>query len=120
MKELLIALRNVLDNAVLSLHLASVLHQAEAQVSARRCDPLKQGAHVLGVDERPTCLVGQKLGVTNSGHALTPHHITLIPYKEQGDGGVIEDRQVVLTELWEGLAGSPLQSVIEVVAPSCG
>jgi hypothetical protein len=94
MKELLIALRNVLDNAVLSLHLAGVLLQAEAHVSARRCDLLKQGAHVPGVAcrERPTCVVGRKLGVTNSGHALTPHHITLIPYKEQGDGGVIEDR----------------------------
>jgi hypothetical protein len=65
-------------------------------------------------------MVGQKLGVANGGHALTPHHIALILNGKQGDGGVTEDRQVVLTELREGLVGSPLQSVIEVVTPSCG
>jgi hypothetical protein len=68
LKKFSIALLNVLDGAVLGLHLASVLLQAEAQVSARRCGLLKQRAHVLG----------QKLGVTNGGHALTPHHVALI------------------------------------------
>jgi hypothetical protein len=63
---------------------------------------------VLGIacGKRPTCMVGRKLGVTDGGHAL--------------NGGVAEDWQVVLTELREGLVGSPLQSVIEVVTPSRG
>jgi hypothetical protein len=77
---------------------------------------------VLGVAcrECPTCVVGWKLGVTNGGHALTQHHVALIPNGEQGDGGIAEDWQVALTELHEGLVGSPLQSVVEVVATSCG
>jgi hypothetical protein len=117
-----VALLNVLDGAILGLHLASVLLQAEAQVSARRCDLLKQGAHMLGVacHERPTRMVGQKLGVANGGHALTPHHVALVLNRKQGDGGVAEDRQVALTELREGLVGSPLQSVVLVVTPSRG
>jgi hypothetical protein len=84
-------------------------------MSAHRCDLLKQGAHVLGVAcrERPTRAVGRKLGVGNGGHALTPQRVALILNGEQGDGGVAEDRQVALTELDEGLVGSPLQSVIE-------
>jgi hypothetical protein len=65
-------------------------------------------------------MVGQKLGVTNGGHALTPYHIALVLNGEQGDGGVTEDRQVALTELREGLVGSPLQCVVEVVAVSRG
>jgi hypothetical protein len=65
-------------------------------------------------------MVGQNLGAANGGHALTPHYITLILNREQCDGSVIEDRQVVLTELCEGLVDSPLQSVIKVVAPSRG
>jgi hypothetical protein len=79
-------------------------------VSDHRCDLLKQGAHVLGVAcrERPTCVVCWKLEVTNGGHALTPHHIALVPNEEQGDGGVTQDWLVVLTELREGLVGSPL------------
>jgi hypothetical protein len=91
-------------------------------VSARRCDLLKQGAHVLGVTcrERLTCMVGRKLKVANGGHTLTPHRVALVPNGEQGNGGIAEDRQVTLTELREGLVGSPLQSVIEVVAPNCG
>jgi hypothetical protein len=65
-------------------------------------------------------MVGQKLGIANGGHTLTPHRIALILNRERGDDGVIEDQQVVLTELREGLVGSPLQSVIEVVASSRG
>jgi hypothetical protein len=63
-------------------------------------------------------MVGRKLGVTNGGYALTPHRVTLVLNGEQGDGGVAEDWQVVLTELCEGLVGSPLYSVIEVVTSS--
>jgi hypothetical protein len=122
LKKLSVALLNVLDGAVLGLHLTGALLQAEVQVSARRCDLLKQGAHVLRVacGERPTHMVGRKLGVTDGGHALTPHRIALIPNGKQGDGGITEDRQVVLTELREGLMGSPLQSVVEVITPSHG
>jgi hypothetical protein len=77
---------------------------------------------MLGVArrERPSRVVGSKLEVTNGGHMLTPHRVALISNEEQGDGGVIEDRKVALTELREGLVGSPLQSVIEVVTPTCG
>jgi hypothetical protein len=91
-------------------------------VSAHRCDLLKQGAHVLGVAcrERPTRMVGRKLGVTDGGHTLTPHCVALVPNGKQGNGGVAEDWQVALTELRKGLVGSHLQSVIEVVPLSCG
>jgi hypothetical protein len=58
--------------------------------------------------EHPTRMVGRKLGVTNGGYAFTPHRIALILNREQGDGGVTKDWQVVLTELCEGLVGSPL------------
>jgi hypothetical protein len=77
---------------------------------------------VLGIacGKRPTCMVGRKLGVTDGGHTLTPHRIALISNGEQGNAGVTENRQVTLTELHEGLVGSPLQSVIEVVTPSRG
>jgi hypothetical protein len=96
LKELSVALLNALDEAVLGLHLVGVL--------------LKQGAHVLGIAcrERPTGVVSQTLGVTNDGHTLTPHRIALIPNGEQGDGSAVEAQQVVLTELHEGLVGSPL------------
>jgi hypothetical protein len=65
---------------------------------------------MLGVAGRecPTRMVGWKLRVANGGYALSPHRIALIPNGEQGDGGVTEDWQVVLTELHEGLLGSPL------------
>jgi hypothetical protein len=71
---------------------------------------LKQGAHVLGVAcrERPTRVVGRKLGVANDGHTLTSHRVALVLNGEQGDGDVAEDRQVALTELCEGLVGNPL------------
>jgi hypothetical protein len=41
LEKLLVALLNVLEGAVLGLHLAGVLLQAEAQVSARHRDLLK-------------------------------------------------------------------------------
>jgi hypothetical protein len=77
---------------------------------------------VLGVacHERPTRVVGRKLGSANGDHALTPHRVALIPNGEQGNGGVTEDRQVALTELHEGLVGNSLQSVVEVIALSRG
>jgi hypothetical protein len=48
---------------------------------------------MLGVAcrEHPTHVVGQKLGVANGGHVLTPHRVALIPNGEQSDGGVTED-----------------------------
>jgi hypothetical protein len=60
------------------------------------------------------------LGVTNGGHALTPNCVALVPNVEQGDGDVTENQHVALTELCEGLVGSPLQSVVEVIASSRG
>jgi hypothetical protein len=91
-------------------------------VGTRRCDLLKQGAHVLGVacSKCPTRMVGQKLRVVDGGHALTPHRVALISNGEQGKGGVVENRQVALTKHREGLVGSPLQSVVEVITPSRG
>jgi hypothetical protein len=41
LKELSVALLNVLDGAILGLLLAGALLQAEAQVSVRHCDLLK-------------------------------------------------------------------------------
>jgi hypothetical protein len=117
-----VALLDVLDRAVLGLHLTGALLQTKVQVSARRCDLLKQEAHVLSVacGKRPTRMVGQKLRVANGGYVLTPHRVALIPNGDQGDGGVTENRKVALAELHEGLMGSPLQSVIEVITSSRG
>jgi hypothetical protein len=122
LKELSVALLNVLDELVLGLYLVGVLLQAKALVSTSRGDLLKQGARVLGVvcREHPTHVVGQKLGGANDSHTLTQHHIALVPNGEQGDGSAIEARQVALTKLREGLVGNPIQSVIEVVAHSHG
>jgi hypothetical protein len=122
LQKLSVALLDVLDDAVLGLHLIDALLQTKVLVSAHRCDLLKQGAHVLGVvcGKRPTSMVGQKLEVVDGGHALTPHCVALIPNGEQGNGGVTENWQVALTELHEGLVGSPLQSVVEVVPLSHG
>jgi hypothetical protein len=53
-------------------------------------------------------MVGQKLRVANDGYTLTPHRVALISNGEQGDGGVTENQEVALTELREGLVGSPL------------
>jgi hypothetical protein len=122
LQKLSVVLLDVLDDAVLGLHLIGALLQTEAQVSTRCRDLLKQGAHVLGVacGKRPTRMVGQKLRVADGGHALTPHRIALILNGKQGNGGVAENRQVALIELREGLVGSPLQSVIEVITSSRG
>jgi hypothetical protein len=118
LKELYVALLDVLDEAVLGLHLVSVLLQVQVLVSASRGGLLKQGAHMLGVAcrERSIRVVGRKLGVTNDSHALTPHRVALVSNGEQGDDGTVEARQVALTELHESLVGSPIQGVIKVVA----
>jgi hypothetical protein len=110
LKKLSVTLLNILDGAILGLHLIGVLLQAEALVGASRCDLLKHEAHVLGIAccEHPNRMVGQKVGVANGGHALTSHRVALVPNGEQCDGGAVEDRQVMLTELREGLVGSPL------------
>jgi hypothetical protein len=65
---------------------------------------------MLGIacHECPTRVVGRNLRVANGSHALTPHRVALILNGEQGDGGAVEDWQVALTELREGLVGSPL------------
>jgi hypothetical protein len=52
-------------------------------------------------------MVGRKLRVANDGHMLAPHRVALIPNREQGNGGVTEDRQVALTKLREGPGGQP-------------
>jgi hypothetical protein len=52
-------------------------------------------------------MVGRKLRVTSDGHMLAPHRVALIPNREQGNGGVTEDRQVALTKLREGPDGQP-------------
>jgi hypothetical protein len=49
-------------------------------------------------------MVGQKLGVVDVGHTLTPHRVALVSNGKQGNGSVAENRQVALTELREGLA----------------
>jgi hypothetical protein len=122
LQKLLVALLDVLDDSVLGLHLIGALLQTEAQVRTRCRGLLKQGAHMLGVacGKRPTRMVGRRLGIADGGHALTPHRIAPVPNGEQGNGSVIENWQVALTELREGLVGCPLQSVIEVVTPSRG
>jgi hypothetical protein len=78
LQKLSVALLDVLDDAVFGLHLTDALLQMEAHVSARHCDLLKQGVHVLGVacGKRPTRMVGQKLGApmaaTCSLHTVLP------------------------------------------------
>jgi hypothetical protein len=49
---------------------------------------------VLGVAcrERPTSMVGRKLGVANDGHTLTLYRVALIPNGKQGNSGVTEDQ----------------------------
>jgi hypothetical protein len=53
-------------------------------------------------------MMGRKLKVASGGHTLTPHRIALVLNGLQGDSGVTEDQQVVLTKLSEGLVSSPL------------
>jgi hypothetical protein len=65
-------------------------------------------------------MVSRTFGVSNGGQALTPHNVALILDREQGNGGANEACQVALTKLCEGLVGTPLQSVIEVIACSRG
>jgi hypothetical protein len=110
LQKLSVALLDVLDDVVLGLHLIGALLQTEAHVSTRRCDLLKQGAHVLGLAccKRPTRMVGRKLRVVDGGHALTPHRVALVPNGEQVNGSVAVDWQVALIELHEGLVDSPL------------
>jgi hypothetical protein len=60
------------------------------------------------------------LGDTHSGQVLAPRHVALILNREQGDGGAGKSRQVALTKLCEGLVGSPLQGVVEVIADGRG
>jgi hypothetical protein len=69
-------------------------------------------------------MVRRSLGVAHIGQAFTPRRVALSLNREQGNGGVGNAQQVVLTELCEALVGSPLQGVIEVIAsgrgePSC-
>jgi hypothetical protein len=93
LKKLSVTLLNVLGGMVLCLHLVSILLHAEALVDARRRDLLKHGSHVLGVvcRERPSRVVGRKLGVANGDHVLISHRIALVLNGEHGDGGAIED-----------------------------
>jgi hypothetical protein len=77
---------------------------------------------VLGVvsRERPPRVVSRTLGVTNCGQALTPRRVALVQDREQGNDSADEARQVALIKLRDGLVGSPLQSVVEVIARSRG
>jgi hypothetical protein len=85
-------------------------------------DLLEHGAHVLGIAcrERPPRVVCRTLGVARSGQALTPCRVALNLDGEQGNGGTGKARHVALIELREGLVGSHLQGVIEVIAGGCG
>jgi hypothetical protein len=80
LKKLSVTLLNVLNEAVLGLHLVGILLQAEALVGASRRDLLKHGAHVLGVacHECPTCVVSLTLRVTNGSPALAPQRFALV------------------------------------------
>jgi hypothetical protein len=75
---------------------------------------------VLGVAcrERPPRVVSRTLRVANGGQTLTPRCVALILDGEQGNDDADEAWQVALTKLCEGLVGSSLQSVIEVIACS--
>jgi hypothetical protein len=77
---------------------------------------------MLGVAclELPPHVVCRTLGVAHSGQALASCWVSLILDREQGNGGTGKARQVALTELQEGLVGSPLQGVVEVVAGGRG
>jgi hypothetical protein len=92
LKKLSVTLLNVLDEAVLGLHLVDILLQVEALVDASRRDLLKLGAHVLGAacHERPPRMVGRKLGVTNSGY--TSLYTTLPSFRTRSKAMVVPSR----------------------------
>jgi hypothetical protein len=71
------------------------------------------------VNAHPTWYA-ERSGVTHSGQMLAPHCVALVLNLEQGNGGASKTWQVALTELYEGLVGSPLQSVVEVVVGGRG
>jgi hypothetical protein len=77
---------------------------------------------MLGVAclELPPHVVCQTLGVAHSGQVLASCYVSLILDREQGNGGTGKAQQVALTELQEGLVGSLLQGVVEVVAGGRG
>jgi hypothetical protein len=110
LKKLLVALLDVLDEAVLCRHPVVILLQAYALVGTSRRDLLKHGAHMLGVacHKRPTHVVSRTLEVAHGGQALTSRCVALILDGEQGNGIADEAQQVALTELREGLVDTPL------------
>jgi hypothetical protein len=63
-------------------------------------------------------VVGLPRGVIDGSHAPTPSLVALILNGQQGNRSASGVLQVSLTELHEGLVGSPLQRVIQVI--SCG
>jgi hypothetical protein len=65
-------------------------------------------------------MVCRTLGVTHNGQALAPCRVALILNREQGNGGAGKAWQVALIELHEGLVGSPLQDVVEVITGDRG
>jgi hypothetical protein len=65
-------------------------------------------------------VIRRTLGFTHNGQALAPHRVALILDGEQGNGSADKARQVALTEFYEGLVGSPLQSIVEVIAGGRG
>jgi hypothetical protein len=65
--------------------------------------------------ERSTRVVGLLCGVAGGGHAPVPSRVALIPKGEQGNRSAYV-LQVALVELREGLVGSPLQHVAQVVS----
>jgi hypothetical protein len=94
LQKLSVALLDVLDDVVLGLHLIGALVQTEAQVSTCCRDLLKKGAHVLGVacGKRPTRMVGRRLGVVDSGHALTPHRVAPFPFRTDSKAMTVSPR----------------------------
>jgi hypothetical protein len=60
------------------------------------------------------------LRVTHSGQALAPRRVALILDREHGNGSADKAQQVALIELHEGLVGSPLQGVVEVITGGRG
>jgi hypothetical protein len=65
--------------------------------------------------EHPPHVIRRTLRGAHNGQALAPRCVALVLDGEQGSGGTGKARHVALTELCEGLVGSPLQGVIEVI-----